>query len=89
VTRSAPISAHPAALRKDASTANIVLPREFRSSEYAPPRSRPPFLLMFSFPELATQLCKFVAPGLYAKEKKAFLPFLLMTTVLCGAGDPM
>ena len=28
--------------------------------------------LMLSFPVLATQLWRFVAPGLYAKEKKAF-----------------
>ena len=38
--------------------------------------------LMLSFPVIATQLWRFVAPGLYAKEKKAFLPFLLMTPVL-------
>ena len=30
--------------------------------------------LMISFPVLATQIWRFVAPGLYAKEKKAFLP---------------
>src|SRR5258708_39461490 len=35
--------------------------------------------IMLIFPGLATQLWGFVAPGLYAKEKKAFLPFLLMT----------
>ena len=35
--------------------------------------------LMLSFPVLATQIWRFVAPGLYATEKKAFLPFLLMT----------
>jgi sec-independent protein translocase protein TatC len=35
--------------------------------------------LMISFPVLATQIWRFVAPGLYAKEKKAFLPFLLAT----------
>ncbi len=35
--------------------------------------------LMISFPVIATQLWRFVAPGLYVKEKKAFLPFLLMT----------
>ena len=32
--------------------------------------------LMLSFPVIATQLWRFVAPGLYAKEKNAFLPFL-------------
>ena len=42
--------------------------------------------LMVSFPVLATQLWQFVAPGLYAKEKKAFLPFLLMTPVFFAAG---
>src|SRR6185437_8887993 len=35
--------------------------------------------LMVSFPVIATQLWRFVAPGLYAKEKNAFLPFLIMT----------
>jgi sec-independent protein translocase protein TatC len=35
--------------------------------------------LMLSFPVIATQLWRFVAPGLYAKEKNAFLPFLVMT----------
>jgi sec-independent protein translocase protein TatC len=38
------------------------------------------------FPIIANQLWAFVAPGLYAKEKKAFLPFLLMTPVLFTAG---
>ena len=38
--------------------------------------------LMLSFPVIATQLWRFIAPGLYAKEKRAFLPFLLMTPVL-------
>ena len=35
--------------------------------------------LMLSFPVIATQIWRFVAPGMYAKEKKAFLPFLLLT----------
>ncbi|WP_051504043.1 twin-arginine translocase subunit TatC [Sphingomonas jaspsi] len=35
--------------------------------------------LMIAFPVFATQIWRFVAPGLYAKEKKAFLPFLVMT----------
>src|SRR5205807_9942056 len=42
--------------------------------------------LMLSFPMIATQLWRFVAPGLYAKEKKAFLPFLLMTPLFFTAG---
>ena len=41
---------------------------------------------MLAFPVFATQLWKFVAPGLYTNEKKAFLPFLLMTPVLFAAG---
>lgn len=41
---------------------------------------------MLSFPVIANQLWAFVAPGLYAREKKAFLPFLLATPVLFGAG---
>jgi len=39
-----------------------------------------------SFPIIANQLWAFVAPGLYAKEKKAFLPFLVATPVLFAAG---
>ena len=42
--------------------------------------------LMLSFPVIATQMWRFVAPGLYAKEKKAFLPFLLMTPVFFAGG---
>jgi sec-independent protein translocase protein TatC len=42
--------------------------------------------LMVSFPIIAIQLWRFVAPGMYAKEKKAFLPFLLMTPFFFGAG---
>ena len=40
-----------------------------------------------SFPVIANQLWAFVAPGLYAREKKAFLPFLIATPILflCGA----
>jgi sec-independent protein translocase protein TatC len=41
---------------------------------------------MVSFPVIANQLWAFVAPGLYAREKKAFLPFLFATPVLFGAG---
>src|SRR5690606_37647638 len=41
---------------------------------------------MVAFPIIANQLWAFVAPGLYAKEKKAFLPFLLATPVLFAAG---
>lgn len=39
-----------------------------------------------SFPVIANQLWAFVAPGLYAREKKAFLPFLLATPVLFTMG---
>lgn len=42
--------------------------------------------LMLAFPVGATQLWRFVAPGLYAKEKRAFLPFLLMTPFFFAAG---
>ncbi len=44
---------------------------------------------MVAFPVIATQLWRFVAPGLYTKEKRAFLPFLLMTPVLFTAGAAM
>ncbi|MEO8723931.1 MAG: twin-arginine translocase subunit TatC [Sphingobium sp.] len=39
-----------------------------------------------SFPIIANQLWAFVAPGLYAKEKRALLPFLVATPVLFTAG---
>ena len=42
--------------------------------------------LMLGFPFFAIQIWKFVAPGLYAKEKKALLPFLLLTPVFFGMG---
>ncbi len=38
------------------------------------------------FPVWAGQLWAFVAPGLYKKERRAFLPFLLATPVLFVAG---
>ena len=42
--------------------------------------------LMVSFPVLANQLWLFIAPGLYKKEKRAVLPFLLATPVLFAMG---
>ncbi len=39
-----------------------------------------------SFPVIANQLWAFIAPGLYAREKKAFLPFLIATPVLFVMG---
>jgi sec-independent protein translocase protein TatC len=39
-----------------------------------------------SFPIIANQLWAFIAPGLYAQEKKAFLPFLIATPVLFTLG---
>ena len=41
---------------------------------------------LISFPLIANQLWAFVAPGLYAREKRAFLPFLLATPVLFASG---
>jgi sec-independent protein translocase protein TatC len=39
-----------------------------------------------SFPVLASQIWLFIAPGLYAQEKKAFLPFLIATPFLFLSG---
>lgn len=39
-----------------------------------------------AFPIISNQLWAFVAPGLYANEKKAFLPFLFATPLLFTAG---
>lgn len=45
--------------------------------------------LMIASPVIAIQLWRFIAPGLYAQEKRAFLPFLLMTPLLFTAGAAM
>ena len=42
--------------------------------------------LFVSFPIVANQLWKFIAPGLYRDEKHAFLPFLVATPVLFATG---
>jgi len=42
--------------------------------------------IMVSFPIIANQLWQFIAPGLYRKEKRAFLPFLLLTPFLFLSG---
>jgi sec-independent protein translocase protein TatC len=42
--------------------------------------------LALSFPIIAFQLWRFVAPGLYRSEKQAFLPFLIASPVLFIAG---
>ena len=42
--------------------------------------------VMLAFPVIANQLWLFVAPGLYRKEKRALLPFLLATPVLFALG---
>jgi sec-independent protein translocase protein TatC len=41
---------------------------------------------MISFPLIANQLWAFVAPGLYEREKKAYLPFLIATPVVFLGG---
>ena len=42
--------------------------------------------LFVTFPLLLVQIWRFIAPGLYGQEKKAFLPFLLATPLLFFAG---
>jgi len=42
-----------------------------------------------AFPIIANQIWAFVAPGLYTKEKRAFLPFLIATPVLFLAGGAL
>jgi sec-independent protein translocase protein TatC len=42
-----------------------------------------------SFPVISNQIWAFIAPGLYAKEKKAFLPFLWATPILFIAGGAL
>ena len=47
------------------------------------------FSLFFAFPLIAIQIWKFIAPGLYRNEKRAFLPFLVATPILFFAGGAM
>ena len=42
--------------------------------------------LIVGFPLIAVQIWLFVAPGLYRKEKRAFLPFLVATPFMFYAG---
>src|SRR5439155_21120656 len=42
--------------------------------------------ICISFPIIAAQLWKFVAPGLYKQERRAFLPYLCATPVLFTMG---
>ena len=45
--------------------------------------------LCVTFPVVAMQIWKFVAPGLYNNERSAFLPFLLATPILFTLGAAM
>jgi len=45
--------------------------------------------ICISLPIFLIQIWRFVAPGLYLNEKKAFLPFLLATPILFIAGASM
>jgi sec-independent protein translocase protein TatC len=42
--------------------------------------------IAITFPVLAWQLYRFVAPGLYRRERRAFLPFLIASPVLFAMG---
>lgn len=42
--------------------------------------------MFLTFPLLAIQIWKFIAPGLYKNEKQAFLPFLIATPLLFFLG---
>ena len=45
--------------------------------------------VVVSFPVLAWQLYRFVAPGLYRRERAAFLPFLVASPVLFAMGGAL
>ncbi len=45
--------------------------------------------LVIGFPVIATQIYKFVAPGLYKNERGAFLPFLIASPILFLMGAAM
>jgi sec-independent protein translocase protein TatC len=42
--------------------------------------------LFIAFPVIANQIYKFVSPGLYRNERRAFLPFLVATPILFALG---
>ena len=43
--------------------------------------------IFFAFPVIATQIYAFVAPGLYKKERRAFLPYLIATPFFFALGS--
>jgi sec-independent protein translocase protein TatC len=45
--------------------------------------------IVLTFPVLAWQLYRFVAPGLYRRERRAFLPFLVASPVLFAMGGAL
>lgn len=45
--------------------------------------------IFIGFPVVATQIYAFVAPGLYKKERKAFIPYLIATPIFFVAGALM
>lgn len=45
--------------------------------------------ICLSFPIVAFQMYRFIAPGLYSHEKNAFLPFLIMAPILFIGGAAM
>jgi sec-independent protein translocase protein TatC len=45
--------------------------------------------LLIAFPLIATQIYKFMAPGLYRNERQAFVPFLIATPVLFAIGGAL
>ncbi|KGD98415.1 MULTISPECIES: twin-arginine translocase subunit TatC [Rhizobium/Agrobacterium group] len=45
--------------------------------------------LVIAFPVIASQLYKFVAPGLYKNERRAFLPFLIASPILFLMGGAL
>lgn len=42
--------------------------------------------VFIAFPVIASQIYKFVAPGLYKNERQAFTPYLIATPILFGLG---
>ena len=45
--------------------------------------------LVLAFPMIATQVYKFVAPGLYRNERRAFMPFLVASPILFIIGGAL
>lgn len=67
-------------------TGSAIIATEVTSTFTVPMKLAWILAIFFTIPYLLYQLWSFMAPGLYATEKKIFLPFLLSSTLLFYVG---